>query len=69
MDPEEHFSNLEGFEEVLVKNYSGEERDQREYSASFELSDRVSIREANHFRDVHEKFDRIFYQKEFCFIW
>lgn len=63
------FRGTKGFEEIPIKDYTQEEKLCKIYEVKTNAMMQSDIREATHYRNLNEKFDRIFYQKTFAFVW
>lgn len=69
INTETAFKDLRGYEEIPIKNYTQEEKECKIYEVTTNAMMFSDIREATHYRNLKEKFDRIFYQKTFAYIW
>ena len=60
--------NLESYEEVPIRTYKGTSNTIPVFKVSTNPSGTESLRKANYFRHLGEKYERIFYQKEHAYI-
>jgi hypothetical protein len=62
------FDGFEAYEEVVVRAYKGAGSSIPVFSVDTNPSGRESLRHTDYFRNVCEKFERIFYQKDHVFV-